>query len=489
MPALSPQNGGQLPLVREPLSAGSYQLTPIPPIASSSILTSAIPFALTASNTSPNVPTPVVDVPQLWPGAAVEIQVDYIGHDTHEKLQQPTSVSVDKICNTTMPFPVKKKVAITFLSTFLTLFSFKEATDRYGPSKSGPPSERAEEVAWIASSHNWLDRKTCKWFGVCGLTHLRKSGWMGDNRGRKQVSQTSVTDGRAEYQDSSSYWTSGLEDPESWTENERVLREIPQYVLEYAPLVHLYSGEKFWPCDIAEHLIHTTPHLNYTPIQAESEHPNLTNLADLNQYGRFVYLQSDDNVEERPDWLIGESNIPSTPDDDEDFDEWIPFDGLDKAKGARPGHDYEDDPWYAAGDGDTLERHGVRPDPTNLHAPIPTDTAEGEELMKRRRTTAARSPGGRSDAPAILVVVEKGKGVVDAFWFYFYSYNLGNVVFNVRFGNHVGDIEHSVVRFHNGKPKAVYLSEHNFGEAYTYEAVEKIGKRVSPNFRCSVSDI
>lgn len=34
-----------------------------------------------------------------------------------------------------------------------------------------------------------------------------------------------------------------------------------------------------------------------------------------------------------------------------------------------------------------------------------------------------------------------------------------------------------MVRFHHGKPKAVYFSEHSFGAAYSYEAVEKIGKR------------
>jgi hypothetical protein len=97
------------------------------------------------------------------------------------------------------------------------------------------------------------------------------------------------------------------------------------------------------------------------------------------------------------------------------------------------------------------------------------------------KTTGSGSPmPGRSNAPAILIVVDKGEGIVDAFWFYFYSFNLGNEVFRVRFGNHVGDWEHSLVRFHNGKPKAVYMSEHSSGDAYTYEAVEKIGLRVSP---------
>ena len=86
---------------------------------------------------------------------------------------------------------------------------------------------------------------------------------------------------------------------------------------------------------------------------------------------------------------------------------------------------------------------------------------------------------GHSPAPAVLVVVEKEFGIVDAFWFFFYSYNLGNEVFGIRFGNHVGDWEHVLVRFQNERPNALFFSEHFFGEAYSFDAVEKIGSRVS----------
>ncbi|KAL8679543.1 MAG: hypothetical protein Q9186_004189 [Xanthomendoza sp. 1 TL-2023] len=204
--------------------------------------------------------------------------------------------------------------------------------------------------------------------------------------------------------------------------------DIPAYVLEYAPLVYLHSGEKFWPCDIAEHLEHITPYLNYTPVAASSPSLNLTNLEELNEYnrGRFVYLTSDDNVEERPDWLGGEKNIPDHPDE------------LDQK---------------------------ILAGRNNLQQPL--GGSQEKEIQ-----------GGRSDAPAVLVVVDKGQGIVDAFWFFFYSYNLGPLVFNIRFGNHVGDWEHCLVRFEHGKPKYVFVSEHYFGEAYTYDAVEKLGKRV-----------
>ena len=207
--------------------------------------------------------------------------------------------------------------------------------------------------------------------------------------------------------------------------NSDMATDIPDYVLDYAPLVHLYSGEQFWPSDIAEHLTHVTPNLNYTPIQAKSANLNLTNLDNLNEYsrGRYVYLKSDDDVEERPDWLASKKNIPNA----------------------------------------------------SAHEIISTHGAEW----------IGNSQPGRSDAPAVLIVINKGNGIVDAFWFYFYSYNLGNVVFNVRFGNHVGDWEHSLVRFQDGKPKVVFFSEHNFGSAYSYNAVEKIGNRVSSQHKFS----
>lgn len=206
---------------------------------------------------------------------------------------------------------------------------------------------------------------------------------------------------------------------------------IPAYVLNYAPLVYLHSGEKFWPCDMAEHLEHVTPYLNYTPMAASSAGLNLTNLDKLNHYtnGRFVFLTSDDNVEERPDWLEGEKNIP----------------------------DYPEEPYQKLPAGDH--------DPQN-----PLGANKESEIL-----------GGRSEAPAVLVLVDKGQGIIDAFWFFFYSYNLGNLVFNIRFGNHIGDWEHCLVRFIDGKPEYVFVSEHFFGQAYTYDAVEKIGKRVRMN--------
>jgi len=80
---------------------------------------------------------------------------------------------------------------------------------------------------------------------------------------------------------------------------------------------------------------------------------------------------------------------------------------------------------------------------------------------------------GRSSAPAFLIVVPKKDGIVDAFWFFFYSFNQGRKVFNIRFGNHVGDWEHTLIRFQHGKPIYAFLSEHDFGSAYSWQALER----------------
>ena len=196
--------------------------------------------------------------------------------------------------------------------------------------------------------------------------------------------------------------------PEDLADHHPIMHEIPQYVLDYAPMVHLYSEEQFWPCDIKEHLVHVTPELNYTPIQGFPQ-LNLTNLDQLNQFeqGRYVYLTSNDNVEDRPKWLSGQINIPD---------------------------DYTDDA-----------------------------QSDNSEAQPTKRKNSTQSHGGHSDAPAVLLTVDKGNGVVDAFWFFFYSYNLGNVVLNIRFGNHIGDWEHTLIRFEHGKPQFVFVSEHLFG--------------------------
>lgn len=406
---------------------------------------------------APAVPVLQAPAPQRHPELASDAEIIVFSEDIPKQAQLSTSISfVNTPDHTNIRTWRGRRLYTVVLSSLLSLLAlsqvigFRNATHTF---------EGQEELRWIASSSSWLDKPACRWLGVCGVARL-------NGEDRSTVSTDDTVNGAqgsslgnnvaGDEIDLSSFWTSGTTDPSNWSEEERLLRDIPQYVLDYAPYVHLYSGEQFWPCDIAKHLVHTTPYLNYTPLQAEWDHPNLTDLSDLNKWGRFVYLQSDDNVEDRPEWLGGRTNIPSKPDN--------PDDG--RRAQERDGQDDHDGQVTSAVSGSR-------------------EIAEREDLLSEKQSQSLNrafeksADGGRSDAPAVLIVIDKGDGIVDAFWFYFYSYNLGNVVLNVRFGNHVGDWEHSVVRFHNGTPKEVFLSEHYFGEAYTYGAVEKMGKRVS----------
>ena len=72
-----------------------------------------------------------------------------------------------------------------------------------------------------------------------------------------------------------------------------------------------------------------------------------------------------------------------------------------------------------------------------------------------------------------IIVNDKGADIVDAFYCYFYAYNKGQVIFEKELGDHVGDWEHNMIRFKNGKPVALWYSQHASGEALTYSVVEK----------------
>ena len=130
--------------------------------------------------------------------------------------------------------------------------------------------------------------------------------------------------------------------------------------VDAAPLVWLASTDTYYPSDIARHLLHVQPKVDFKPVTGAPNPLSLDNLNQLNNLGGTnVFLTSNDDVTTNPAWL-----------------------------------------------------KGVKPD------------ASG-------KTAGANT--------AAVVVNTHADGVVDAFYFYFYSYNLGNKVFGQNLGNHVGD--------------------------------------------------
>ncbi|KAL5337851.1 hypothetical protein BJX70DRAFT_221296 [Aspergillus crustosus] len=373
----------------------------------------------------------------------------------------------------------KTTAAIVTLSSLIAYVTINAIARALHPSAFIWYEEDRDESSWVASSTSWTDRKACRWLGLCGTAHFKPVQTRFGRLKTGSMSALSSSPNEADLRPWQALWGNETDHArEDWDVAEKSRRHIPDYVIEYAPLVHLFSGEQFWPCDIAEHLYHTTPKLNYTPIRSRTDHQTLRDLDQLNQWeeGRHVFLTSNDNVEERPPWMEGEKNIPS-PQEGGLEASWADWDS--RVDGAS----LEDTPenrakWYSSQlplqdgpvDDISLDKLGYStPDNKNVR----------DELRRRfgGEPISIKEVGGRSEAPAILLAIDKGNGIVDAFWFYFYSFNLGNIVLNVRFGNHIGDWEHCLVRFHHGKPKALFFSAHSGGEAYSYEAVEKIGKR------------
>lgn len=103
-----------------------------------------------------------------------------------------------------------------------------------------------------------------------------------------------------------------------------------------------------------------------------------------------------------------------------------------------------------------------------------------------------------------VIVADKGNGIVDAFWMFFYAYNYGGVVLEMNLGNApfpaaeprahrccqtimlaIGISrasiliafnsrrEHVMVRFRNEVPSVVWYSQHATGQAFKYEVVLK----------------
>lgn len=195
------------------------------------------------------------------------------------------------------------------------------------------------------------------------------------------------------------------------SDSERTIKagEIPKYVIEYAPLVFLYSEERYMPYNIEKYVQNFKPTWrNGTTINIDGKDPE-----DPDYKTQKLHLR---DLEKLPN---------STP------DEMVFLTSL---------QDFDKDPEFITG------KHNI----PNYYT------------------------GEIQDAPAVLIVTDKGNGWVDAYWFYFYSFNLGPFVMGFGpFGDHVGDWEHSLVRFYKGEPVVVWMSAHGGGGAYFYKHMEK----------------
>jgi hypothetical protein len=372
-----------------------------------------------------------------------------------------------------------RRIVIAVVLIVASWFALTTLDQHLDPNKH-KTEEQSEDAQWIATSKYWLDRNACRWLGLCGVAHWHPDPPAGSKRytPRGSLRRRGTNDEEEEHDWSYANWGDGFGrdgklSPEDFNDDERVLKDVPQFVLDAAPVIHLYSKEEFWPSDIAEHLLHTDPFTNHTTLNITNH--TVYNLHELNEgrKGRYVFMQSQDDVESRPSWLGSAYNKPKPyPDDDEQEEEVDTYTEFFEKEVTKEEEKTWFDP-YGSGQkvSEPISSSSFRTQNQNMGRPSRKKRRDLSPIMPP--AIPQPSPSGRSPAPAILIMVDKGHGILDAFWFYFYSYNLGTTVLNIRFGNHVGDWEHSLIRFHNGVPKAVFFSAHSGGTAYSYNAVEK----------------
>ncbi|EPE02697.1 vacuolar protein sorting-associated protein [Ophiostoma piceae UAMH 11346] len=447
-----------------------------------------------------------------------------------------------------------RRIVFLVVSFFVVVFVIWLLPNLLNPT---PPSrdEKKRDKKWIDSSPYWVDRQACSWFSLCGVHHLRWDDpsvprhnttkqhpggelrrdielrslaaddfsdytWLSRESTGQESWEIAVPDSTSDASEQQQQQSATTKRDQSQSESKPTHPDVPGYVLDYAPLVHLYSGENFWPSHIDEHIKHMVAYTDGEPVQQpENDRLNLDNIYQkLNNITTPLYLTSEVDVESRPEWLHSHDGIPLAFDNDGGSDD---NDGINRGGNpdAKNGHDYEQPPqefsddttWHSVDRDHPLERIS---DPRKLPNPM-WGAGMGELKLKARsmgpedarmrniRKAATEQvvmgdvkneggnkgvtedgesftihgyepdEGGYSKAPAILVLVDKGSGILDAFWFFFYSYNLGQTVLKVRYGNHVGDWEHSMIRFENGVPRALFLSEHAGGQAYAWDALEK----------------
>ncbi|PFH58742.1 hypothetical protein XA68_13302 [Ophiocordyceps unilateralis] len=343
-------------------------------------------------------------------------------------------------------------VLLTLLATFCFLAWFLPRA--LNPTETSP-EKRLEDRLWIDTSPYFLDRQACRWLSLCGLHHLRADPAVGPDEGAVLVDYD-----EQEWRELRRRTVNNDDDKRSRrTVRRRIVKDVPSFVTRYAPYVHLYSGEQFWPSDIGQHLRHmnaTDHHGN--PLHDGLDSITLDRLDHLG--GRHVTLHSRDDVETRPAWLYSRDNMPEGRGDDDDDN--------NHHHHQHPVPPLEHTTWFDADR--THPPHRLARPPVRSQRSRPKTPTPPVDLYRRGHKP---DQDGYSGAPAILVVVDKGAGILDAFWFFFYSYNLGQTVLGLRFGNHVGDWEHCMVRFQHGIPRGLYLSEHEGGQAYAWSAVEK----------------
>ena len=225
------------------------------------------------------------------------------------------------------------------------------------------------------------------------------------------------------------------------------IREIPQFIIDYAPMVYLYSEENYFPGDIKTYIPKfklCMPSKNYNKVERLVD--KLKELKNGSETPKEICINQDG--------VLTTHNLST----------------------------YFNVDLKHTDDGIFFERNDQSPDfilnskyffMTKKFFNPKSDFFQGHK---------PRNMGQAPLTPSNLIVKYYYQdGVVDyidAFWGLFYPFNEGAYVMGAGpWGNHLGDWEHILLRFYpfqnTYKPTAIWLSAHSGGFAYEFDKITK----------------
>lgn len=242
------------------------------------------------------------------------------------------------------------------------------------------------------------------------------------------------------------------------------MRPIPQFILDYAPMVYLYSEENYYPGDIQTYINKfklCVPSKNYNKIDGLK---NLMNELGVVELPEEICIDQEDN-------LLTAQDLST-------------FFNVDLKHNP---HDKRASIWFERNSGNAqLHINSKHFFMTKKYFNPKADFLKGHK---------PRNMGVSPLAPSNLVVKYHYKrdlstneytvDYIDAFWGLFYPFNEGAYVMGTGpWGNHLGDWEHILVRFYHSeqgfKPVALWLSAHSGGFAYEFDKISKHDSNLTP---------
>ena len=246
---------------------------------------------------------------------------------------------------------------------------------------------------------------------------------------------------------------------------DEITREIPQFVIDYSPMVYLYSEENFYPGNIKSYIPQLKlciPSKNYNNVPGLENKIRELRKDDIAE--EICIYQDEDNVL-TPQNLTTFFDVDLKHNKDSNISQlWFEVN--------KENPEYQINSKYFV-----MTKKYFNPKSDFFKGHKPTNMGIAPHTPSNLVVTYHH----KRDVLTNEYVID----YIDAFWGLFYPFNEGAYVMGTGpWGNHLGDWEHILVRFFRDrdtfKPVAIWLSAHSGGFAYEFDKISKYDSNLSP---------